>query len=188
MSKKLGFALLLAVALAVRLSSPGPILFKQRRVGYQGREFTLYKFRSMVVDAERRLAELRALNESDGPLFKMKHDPRVTSVGRFIRAWSIDELPQLFNVLKGEMSLIGPRPERPEFVDVFSETVDRYDDRHRVKAGITGWAQVNGLRGKTSLTDRVEWDNYYIENWSLWLDLKILLLTLPAVIAHFRRA
>jgi lipopolysaccharide/colanic/teichoic acid biosynthesis glycosyltransferase len=98
-------------------------------------------------------------------------------VGIVLRNTSLDELPQLFNVLRGEMSLIGPRPERPEFVDLFGERIDRYEDRHRVKSGITGWAQVNGLRGKTSLRDRIEWDNYYIENWSLWLDLKILLRT-----------
>ena len=106
---------------------------------------------------------------------------RRTKLGAFLRKTSIDELPQLLNVLKGEMSLIGPRPERPEFVGLFEESVYRYSDRHRVKSGITGWAQVHGLRGKTSLSDRVEWDNYYIENWSLWLDLKVLLLTVLAV-------
>jgi lipopolysaccharide/colanic/teichoic acid biosynthesis glycosyltransferase len=106
-------------------------------------------------------------------------------VGSFLRATSLDELPQLLNVVKGEMSLIGPRPERPEFVEVFGQRIDRYGDRHRVKSGITGWAQVNGLRGQTSLSDRVEWDNYYIENWSLGLDVKILLATL---IAPFQRA
>jgi lipopolysaccharide/colanic/teichoic acid biosynthesis glycosyltransferase len=107
---------------------------------------------------------------------------RRTRVGSFLRRTSLDELPQLINVLRGEMSLVGPRPERPEFVQYFSENVYRYGDRHRVKSGITGWAQVNGLRGKTSLADRVEWDNYYIENFSLWLDLKILLLTVPEVL------
>ena len=107
---------------------------------------------------------------------------RRTRLGIFLRRTSIDELPQLLNVLKGEMSLIGPRPERPEFVGLFEQSVYRYSDRHRVKSGITGWAQVHGLRGKTSLSDRVEWDNYYIENWSLWLDLKVLLLTFLAVV------
>jgi lipopolysaccharide/colanic/teichoic acid biosynthesis glycosyltransferase len=107
---------------------------------------------------------------------------RRTPIGKFIRRSSIDELPQLFNVLLGEMSIVGPRPERPEFVELFERRIDRYDDRHRVKSGITGWAQVHGLRGKTSLSDRVEWDNYYIENWSLWLDLKVLLLTFLAVV------
>ena len=111
---------------------------------------------------------------------------RRTPLGTFLRRLSIDELPQLINVLKGEMSLIGPRPERPEFVGLFEESVYRYGDRLRVKSGITGWAQVNGLRGKTSLSDRVEWDNYYIENWSLWLDVKVLLLTVLAV-AHSPR-
>jgi lipopolysaccharide/colanic/teichoic acid biosynthesis glycosyltransferase len=106
---------------------------------------------------------------------------RRTAVGRLLRRVSIDELPQLFNVLRGEMSIVGPRPERPEFVELFERRVDRYEDRHRVRAGITGWAQVHGLRGKTSLSDRIEWDNYYIENWSLWLDLKILLMTISAV-------
>jgi len=111
---------------------------------------------------------------------------RRTSLGTFLRRASIDELPQLLNVLKGEMSLIGPRPERPEFVGLFEQSVYRYSDRHRVKSGITGWAQVHGLRGKTSLSDRVEWDNYYISNWSLWLDVKVLLLTVLAV-AHSPR-
>jgi lipopolysaccharide/colanic/teichoic acid biosynthesis glycosyltransferase len=106
---------------------------------------------------------------------------RRTVMGRLMRRLSIDELPQLFNVLRGEMSIVGPRPERPEFVELFERRVDRYEDRHRVKSGITGWAQVHGLRGKTSLSDRIEWDNYYIENWSLWLDLKILLMTVSAV-------
>jgi lipopolysaccharide/colanic/teichoic acid biosynthesis glycosyltransferase len=107
---------------------------------------------------------------------------RRTPIGKFIRRSSIDELPQLFNVLLGEMSIVGPRPERPEFVELFERRIDRYDDRHRVKSGITGWAQVHGLRGKTSLSDRIEWDNYYIENWSLWLDFKILLMTITAVL------
>jgi lipopolysaccharide/colanic/teichoic acid biosynthesis glycosyltransferase len=109
-------------------------------------------------------------------------DDRRTKLGAALRRSSIDELPQLINVLKGEMSLVGPRPERPEFVGVFEQSVYRYAERHRVKSGVTGWAQVHGLRGKTSLSDRVEWDNYYIENWSLWLDLKVLLLTFLAVV------
>src|SRR3712207_2325893 len=111
-----------------------------------------------------------------------KRDARTTRLGRVLRATSVDELPQLFNVLRGEMSLVGPRPERPEFANFFERNVYRYVDRNRVKAGITGWAQVHGLRGKTCLTDRVEWDNYYIENWSLWLDFKILLMTVTAVL------
>ena len=112
---------------------------------------------------------------------------RRTRVGSFLRRSSIDELPQLLNVVKGQMSLVGPRPERPEFVGLFEESIYRYTDRHRVKAGITGWAQVNGLRGKTSLADRVEWDNHYIENWSLWLDLKIALMTGLAVVRSSRQ-
>src|SRR5205085_7794894 len=108
-------------------------------------------------------------------------EDRRTAVGRFLRSTSLDELPQLFNVLKGEMSLVGPRPERPEFVSLFRQDIDRYSDRHRVKSGITGWAQVHGYRGQTSLHDRVEWDNFYIENWSLWLDVKVLLLTVTAI-------
>ena len=115
-------------------------------------------------------------------------DDRRTRFGAFLRRTSLDELPQLFNVLRGEMSLIGPRPERPEFVRLFEHNVPRYGDRHRVKSGITGWAQVHGLRGKTSLSDRVEWDNYYIENWSLWLDFKILLKTVLAVRTYFSQA
>jgi lipopolysaccharide/colanic/teichoic acid biosynthesis glycosyltransferase len=114
-----------------------------------------------------------------------KRDPRVTRVGQILRWFKIDELPQLINVVKGEMSLIGPRPERPEFVELFTHDINRYGDRHRVKSGITGWAQVHGLRGKTSLAERVEWDNYYIAHWSLGLDLKILALT---IIALFRKA
>ena len=124
------------------------------------------------------------LGEQDGSI---EHRPdRATRVGRFLRALSIDELPQLFNVLVGEMSLVGPRPERSHYVRLFEEKVYRYGDRHRVKSGITGWSQVNGLRGKTSLSDRVEWDNHYIENWSLWLDVKILLMTVWAVRRYLR--
>ena len=115
-------------------------------------------------------------------------DDRRTPFGTLLRKTSLDELPQLLNVLKGDMSLIGPRPERPDFARLFEDNVYRYGDRHRVKSGITGWAQVHGLRGKTSLSDRVEWDNYYIENWSLWLDVKILLMTVWAVLSHFALA
>ena len=133
----------------------------------------------MSADADARRPELTAgLGKG---LFKMADDPRITRVGKVLRRYSLDELPQLFNVLRGDMSMVGPRPERPEFVELFERRVTRYDDRHRVKSGITGWAQVHGLRGKTSLSDRIEWDNYYIENWSLKLDLKILLLTISAV-------
>ena len=178
--------LLIPIALAVRLSSPGPVFFSQRRIGRDGQDFGMLKFRSMRTDApvpvERSSGpvELAVLGADTAPGGVEGFDRR-TPVGRFIRSTSLDELPQLFNVLAGQMSLVGPRPERPEFVELFGESIHRYDDRHRVKSGITGWAQVHGLRGKTSLSDRIEWDNWYIENWSLSLDLKILLMTLAAV-------
>jgi exopolysaccharide biosynthesis polyprenyl glycosylphosphotransferase len=175
--------ILLACALAVRLSSPGPVLYRQRRIGRDGREFEMVKFRSMRVEGEPRpdaSGNVLPLPVDTGPGGVEGLDRR-TRVGTLMRQTSLDELPQLFNVVRGEMSLIGPRPERPQFVDLFGERIERYEDRHRVKSGITGWAQVNGLRGKTSLRDRIEWDNYYIENWSLWLDFKILLRTLLVV-------
>ena len=172
---------MLAAAVAIKLSSPGPVLYRQRRCGRDGREFDLLKFRSM---------RLPRAGEEDDFVPPQGQAPggvegrdRRTAVGRFLRRTSIDELPQLINVLWGQMSIVGPRPERPQYAEVFVRDVDRYDDRHRVKAGITGWAQVHGLRGRTSLADRVEWDNYYIENWSLWLDFKILILTVTAMFA-----
>lgn len=177
-----------ALALGTRLSSPGPVLFRQRRIGRDGREFEMYKFRSMKLD------ERVGPKESHANVVPLPTDrapggvegaDRRTFIGGFMRGSSLDELPQLFNVAKGQMSLVGPRPERPEFVSLFGTRVERYGDRHRVKSGMTGWAQVHGLRGQTSLQDRVEWDNYYIENWSLGLDFKILLLTIAAL---FRRA
>jgi exopolysaccharide biosynthesis polyprenyl glycosylphosphotransferase len=175
-------------ALAVRLTSPGPILFRQRRVGRDGTLFDLYKFRSMRVghvehepsEADEAAFDF-ALNGDTAP-GGVEGTDRRTPIGRFLRRTSLDELPQLFNVLRGEMSVIGPRPERPEFVEVFRQDVTRYGDRHRVKSGITGWAQVHGLRGQTSLAERVEWDNYYIAHWSLALDLKILALTFGALL------
>jgi len=171
---------LLACALAVKLSSPGPVLFTQRRVGKDGREFTIHKFRSMVADAEDRLAELRGRNQADGLLFKLTDDPRVTRVGRFMRAWSLDELPQLFDVLGGRMSLVGPRPPLPD-------EVARYDDwirnRLRVKPGLTGLWQVSG-RHQTSFADYIRHDLFYVENWSLAMDLFIVLRTIPAVLAR----
>jgi len=169
-----------AAALAVRLSSPGPIFFRQRRVGRDGQEFELLKFRTM-----------RPAAEEDETQFELPSGlapggiegvDRRTRVGRFLRDSSIDELPQLINVLRGEMSLVGPRPERPEYVRRFCAEVHRYGDRHRVKSGITGWAQVNGLRGRTSIADRAEWDNYYVRNWSLRLDLRIIALTVAEVL------
>jgi len=183
--------ILLALALAVRLSSSGPILFRQVRVGRDGREFEMLKFRSM---APAIAAEAGGEADGGGTVVAFVGDvapggiegaDRRTLIGSFMRSTSLDELPQLFNVLRGDMSLVGPRPERPEFVDVFGSRIAHYEHRHRVKSGITGWAQVNGLRGKTSLRDRVEWDNFYIENWTLALDLKILLMTVAAL---FHRA
>ncbi len=162
--------LLAVIALAVTLSSRGPVFFRQQRVGLDGRVFTMHKFRSMRVDAE----------QQTGPVWAKEHDPRRTMIGVLLRKTSMDELPQLFDVLRGDMSLVGPRPERPFFVDQFKHLVPQYLDRHRVKAGMTGWAQVNGLRGDTSLEERIKFDLYYIENWSLAFDIKILLMTLRA--------
>jgi exopolysaccharide biosynthesis polyprenyl glycosylphosphotransferase len=173
--------LLLVSILAVKLSSRGPVFFRQRRVGRDGRPFDLLKFRSMRMPGDSRGEKATVLLPDDTAPGGVEGADRRTAVGRLMRRLSIDELPQLFNVLRGDMSMVGPRPERPEFVELFERRVDRYEDRHRVKAGITGWAQVHGLRGKTSLSDRIEWDNYYIENWSLKLDLKILLMTIVAV-------
>jgi exopolysaccharide biosynthesis polyprenyl glycosylphosphotransferase len=170
--------LLVAIALAVRVTSPGSVLFRQRRVGRDGQEFDLLKFRTMLEDGH---ADAFLPPEGCAPGGVEGQDRR-TSIGRWLRGTSLDELPQLVNVLRGEMSLVGPRPERPEFVSRFDAEIDRYDDRHRVKSGITGWAQVNGLRGQTSIADRVEWDNYYIENWSLRFDLRIVVLTIAEVL------
>ncbi len=171
--------LMIAVAVAVRRSSPGPILFRQRRVGRDGREFDVLKFRTMW---EREpTAEAFELPIGIAPGGVEGKDRR-TPMGRILRSFSLDELPQLINVLRGDMSLVGPRPERPEYVERFSRDMRRYQDRHRVKSGITGWAQVNGLRGQTSIADRVEWDNYYVQNWSLRLDVRIIALTLAEVL------
>jgi len=175
--------LMLVTALAVKLTSSGPVLFRQRRVGRDGRPFDLYKFRSMRIPSPRESsgAKSMAFLARDTAPGGVEGEDRRTPVGRVLRRCSLDELPQLINVLRGEMSMIGPRPERPEFVELFNDDVTRYGDRHRVKAGITGWAQVHGLRGQTSLAERVEWDNYYIANWSLGLDVKILALTMVAL-------
>jgi exopolysaccharide biosynthesis polyprenyl glycosylphosphotransferase len=172
---------LLAIAAAVKLSSPGPVLFRQRRVGRDGRAFDLLKFRTMrdsPTNSDFEPANGLAPGGVEGV-------DRRTTIGRLLRCASLDELPQLINVLRGEMSLVGPRPERPEYVERFAAELNRYQDRHRVKSGITGWAQVAGLRGQTSIADRVEWDNYYIQNWSLGLDLRIIALTI-AEILRFR--
>ena len=176
--------LLAIIALGVLLTTGRPILFRQTRVGLRGRKFEILKFRTMTGAAGGTAQLDQVLNGNTAPGGVESGVDRRTRFGSFIRRWSLDELPQLVNVFKGEMSLIGPRPERPHFVELFEQTVPRYADRHRVRPGITGWAQVNGLRGKTSLSDRVEWDNYYVENWSIWLDFKILLMTFFVVGKH----
>jgi len=158
---------MLAIATALKLVSRGPVLYRQERMGLDGQRFRMLKFRTMRVDAER----------ETGPVWARPDDSRRTRLGTFLRRWSLDELPQLWNVLRGEMSLVGPRPERPSFVEEFRRRVPGYMLRHKVKAGITGWAQINGWRGQTSIEKRIEYDLYYIERWSLGLDLKILLLT-----------
>jgi exopolysaccharide biosynthesis polyprenyl glycosylphosphotransferase len=164
--------LFLLVAVAVKLDSPGPVFFRQERVGLGNRRFQMIKFRSMRVDAEQ------------GSTWTVKDDPRRTRVGAFLRRTSLDELPQLFNVLRGDMSLVGPRPEQPRYVEKFKASIPRYLQRHQVKAGITGWAQVHGLRGDTSIEERTAFDLYYVENWSLSLDLLILLKTALELFEH----
>jgi Undecaprenyl-phosphate glucose phosphotransferase len=164
------------IALIVKWTSPGPVFYRQERMGLDGRAFNVYKFRSMYSNAE----------ESTGPVWARDDDPRATPVGKWLRRFDLDELPQLWNVLRGDMSVVGPRPERPFFVEQFKHRIPQYMLRHKVKAGITGWAQVNGWRGNTSLEKRIEYDLYYIENWSVTLDLKIMWLTL--VRGLFQRA
>ncbi len=159
-----------ALALLVKLDSPGPVFYAQERVGLNGRRFWMFKFRSMRMDAE-----------SGGPGWTVKDDPRRTRFGSTLRRLSLDELPQLWNVFMGDMSLVGPRPEQPRFVEEFRGSIPRYMLRHHVKAGMTGWAQVNGLRGDTPLEDRIRYDLYYLQNWSLWFDVRILFLTVARV-------
>ena len=165
---------MLLIAAGVKFSSPGPVFYRQRRVGWNGVEFTMYKFRSMPVEAEKK----------SGPVWASKVDNRATRFGSFLRKTSLDELPQLFNVLQGKMSLIGPRPERPMFVEKYKDEVPHYMRKHLVKAGLTGWAQVHGWRGNTCLHTRIEHDLYYIENWSLWLDIKIIVMTIFRGLVH----
>ena len=164
---------------AIKIKSPGPAFFSQVRMGKNGRPFKIYKFRSMYMDAEKRKKELMKQNNvKDGMMFKMDDDPRIIKgVGHFIRKTSLDEFPQFWNILKGDMSLVGPRPERPQFVEKFREEIPRYMVKHQVRPGMTGWAQINGYRGDTSIRKRIEYDLYYIENWTVGLDLKILFLT-----------
>ena len=161
------FPVMAITAAIIKATSPGPLIFRQERIGLQNKPFQMYKFRSMIVQDK----------ESEKKGWTTKEDPRVTPIGKFIRKTSIDELPQLVNVLKGDMSLIGPRPERPQFVEKFREEIPRYMVKHQVRPGLTGWAQVNGYRGDTSIKKRIEYDLYYIENWSLGFDFKILFLT-----------
>ncbi len=160
------------MAVLVKTGSAGPVFYRQKRVGLDGKEFTMLKFRSMRQDAE----------EKTGPVWAQANDPRVTPLGSFLRRSSLDELPQLFNVLAGDMSLVGPRPERKFFVDQFQQEIPKYAERHRVRSGMTGWAQVNGQRGQSPIEDRTRFDVYYIENWSLGFDIKIILMTFMAII------
>lgn len=160
--------LLLLVAAAIRLTSRGPIFFAQERVGLKGQIFNMYKFRTMRVTA----------SEESGTRWTIRNDPRCTRIGAFLRKTSLDEFPQFFNVLRGDMSVVGPRPERPFYVQKFSAQLDKYNTRHYVKAGITGWAQVNGLRGDTSISKRIQYDLYYLRHWSIGFDLQIILLTI----------
>jgi exopolysaccharide biosynthesis polyprenyl glycosylphosphotransferase len=164
----------LLIMVLIRIDSRGPVFFRQERVGLDGTRFTMYKFRSMIAGAE---------HEDEKAGLGLKDDPRRTRLGKLLRKSSADELPQLINVLRGDMSLVGPRPERASYVERFQESIPRYLDRHRVKTGITGWAQVNGLRGNTSLSERIKYDLYYVENWSLAFDIKILLRTIRAMVS-----
>ncbi len=166
--------ILLAIAIAVKLSSRGPVFYKQERMGLNGQTFTMLKFRSMPVGSER----------ETGAVWAEEGESRATRTGAFLRKTSLDELPQFINVLKGDMSVVGPRPERPVLIENFRHEVPGYMLRHKMKAGITGWAQVNGWRGNTSLETRIEYDIYYIQNWSLWLDVKIMALTVVRGFVH----
>ena len=164
------FPIWILALIAIKLDDGGPVFYKQERVGRDGRVFPLLKFRTMKVDAEK----------ETGPVWARKDDDRRTRVGDFFRRWNVDELPQLLNVLAGHMTLVGPRPERPHFVDKFRSEIPRYMARHKIKSGITGWAQVNGYRGNTSIQERIKYDLYYMENWSLLFDIEILFMTFSA--------
>jgi exopolysaccharide biosynthesis polyprenyl glycosylphosphotransferase len=166
--------LMLMLALMIRFTSPGPALIRQDRVGLGGKVFQMYKFRSMRVDAE----------ANSGPVWATRRDPRRTGVGKFIRRFSLDELPQLWNVLVGDMSLVGPRPERPLFVEQLTSQMPAYSERIRLRPGLTGWAQLNDLRGLTPIEDRLIYDLYYLERWSVSFDLKIILTTAFRVATH----
>ena len=181
--------LLLIVALAIVIDDPkGSPIFTQVRSGIDGKEFRIHKFRSMCVDAEAKLADLKRSTEMNGPIFKQKDDPRITRVGRFIRKCGIDELPQFINVLKGDMSIVGPRPHMLQHTEQYSKLINKYMVRHLIKPGITGWAQVQGFRGETKTLDqmenRVKADIWYVENWSFGLDLRIMWRTLLNMLRH----
>ncbi len=160
--------IMLVTAIAVKLSSPGPIIFKQERIGLHNKPFQMYKFRTMEIQKE----------SSEKKAWTVKDDPRVTKIGKFLRRTSLDEFPQFYNILRGDMSLVGPRPERPLFVEKFREEIPRYMIKHQVRPGLTGWAQINGYRGDTSIRKRIDYDIFYIENWTMGLDIKILFLTI----------
>ncbi len=165
---------LLAVALLVKCTSKGPVFYGQERMSRDNKKFIMLKFRTMKIDAE----------SKSGPVWAKENDPRRTPIGAFLRKTSLDELPQIFNVIKGEISIVGPRPERPHFVEKFKDEIPRYMERHKVKGGLTGWAQANGLRGDTSLKERIKYDLYYIENWTLWFDIKIIIKTALEIFQH----
>jgi exopolysaccharide biosynthesis polyprenyl glycosylphosphotransferase len=170
LSLALGFILLVPltiVALLIKLTSRGPVLYRQERIGLHGRPFKIYKFRTMRLDAEART----------GPIWASHNDPRCTALGRLLRRLSVDELPQLLNVLRGEMSLVGPRPERPFFVETFARELPHYHERHAMRPGVTGWAQIHGWRGDTSIEKRLECDLHYVRHWNLKLDLLVLVRT-----------
>jgi len=158
---------MLLIAMLIRLTSRGPALYLQERTGLGGKPFTMYKFRTMRIDAE----------AETGPIWATRHDPRRTLIGIVLRRFSLDELPQMFNVLRGDMSLVGPRPERPYFVEAFSRSIPSYNQRHQVLPGITGWAQINGWRGDSSIEKRLEFDLFYIRHWSVLLNMRIVLWT-----------
>jgi exopolysaccharide biosynthesis polyprenyl glycosylphosphotransferase len=159
--------IIISIAIAIKLTSRGPVFFIQNRVGFKGQIFRMYKFRTMM-----------GSESEEGTRWTVENDPRCTPIGSFLRRTSLDELPQFFNVLKGDMSVVGPRPERPYFVEKFVKDTESYNSRHYMKGGITGWAQINGLRGDTSIPERIRYDLYYMRNWSLGFDLQIILLTL----------
>jgi exopolysaccharide biosynthesis polyprenyl glycosylphosphotransferase len=165
---------LIITAILVKLTSKGPVFYGQERVSRNNKKFIMLKFRTMKIDAE----------SKSGPVWARENDPRRTSIGAFLRKTSIDELPQIINILKGDLSVVGPRPERPHFVNKFKNEIPRYTERHKVKGGLTGWAQANGLRGDTSLEERVKYDLYYIENWTLWFDIKIIIKTALEIFHH----